>query len=84
MALAALLLAMLLATQWIESLLAWLLTLAPLLDRHPLAGALAFVVLSAVSAVVAFFSGAVLLAIVVAIATARMRSTGITARDARD
>ena len=59
-ALAALLLAMLLATQWIEPLLAWLLTLAPLLDRHPLAGALAFVVLSAVSAVVAFFSGAVL------------------------
>ena len=51
---------MLLATQWIEPLLSWLLTLAPLLDRHPLAGALAFVVLSAASAVVAFFSGAVL------------------------
>lgn len=51
---------MLLATQWIEPLLAWLLTLAPLLDRNPLAGAVAFVVLSAASAVVAFFSSAVL------------------------
>ena len=51
---------MLLAAQWMEPLLAWLLTLAPLLDQHPLAGAVAFVVLSAASAVVAFFSSAVL------------------------
>jgi len=51
---------MLLAARWMEPLLAWLLTLAPLLDQHPLGGAVAFVVLSAASAVVAFFSSAVL------------------------
>ena len=58
--LALLLGAVLVASRWVAPLLAWLLTLAPLLDRDPLAGALAFVALSAASAVVAFFSSAVL------------------------
>ena len=78
-ALAALLLAMLLAARWMEPLLAWLLTLAPLLDQHPLGGAVAFVVLSAASAVVAFFSSAVLVPAAVSAITASAENIVISA-----